>query len=117
MFIKECTEAKIILRSFPPLSAEHTIESRRNFILNEEVDFRSILLHAVLVDTMNKVMGHDESAELQMRLLDCTRIGTTLELHNRTEYMYDFQYYKLQRRTGEKFSSFLLTDHTVALFF
>lgn len=111
MHSKKLAELGNVVRTAPPLSAEHVIEHGRKFMLTKcAIDKRDIMLHAFFLTAMNCGMRYDELSKVRMENVTTTKYGIEFSIVERCKNSNSHRSYSLRRWPGNHFSKSLLMD-------
>lgn len=106
MHMKKLSDAGKVVRTAPPLSAEHIIEHGRRFIvhiLGGYMDKRDIELHASLLTSMNCGMRYDELSKIRRENVTSTKYGIEFGIGQRCKNSTGYRAYVLRRWPGGTF--------------
>ena len=107
-----------VIRSAPPLSPELIIEHARKYLCvspNRELEKMDVLLHAILLASMNTGMRYDEFSKIRLADVKCTAYGTSFGISERCKNSLNFRGYTLRAWPGTHFSQCYAMDPFSAL--
>jgi len=120
---KKLAEHGKVVRSGPPLSADHIIKHGKSFLLRsmnnpenaQSVDKRDFMLHAMLLVQMNCGMRYDEISKVTMANMKCTKYGISFGIGQITKNSTNYRSYKIRKWPGDAFARSILMDPFFAL--
>lgn len=118
--LSRLSEMGKVARSAPPLTPYLIIEHARQYMIrindpNFALDIADVLLHALLLTSMNCGMRYDEISKIEMKNVSVHKQGVELGVDVKCKNSIKYRKYSLRRWPGEKLSTSALMDPMLAL--
>ena len=80
MFVRKLSALGRVSNTAAPIRVKHVLEHEKKFLLERNVDFRDLLLHAIPLVGMNCGMRFDEVTKVRMDSVKCTKYGFSFSI-------------------------------------
>lgn len=115
---KRLSEIGNVVKTAPPLCAEHIIEHGKRFMISsspDTVERIDVMLHAFLLTAMNCGMRYDELSKVRMENVKISKYGCEFGIDVKCKNSTSYRGYQLRRWPGDALSKSLLMDPLFAL--